>query len=75
MPRKGARLSPDAAERQREAIKSWHDKNTEVLKFSVRVRAGCQDAYRELAHRKGVSLTSLIRDYLNALCAEEGIDV
>ncbi len=75
MPRKGTKLSPDAQARQNAAVDAWHRENTEVIKFSVRVRKGCGEAYRELAQRRGVSLTALIRDYLNAECEKENISV
>lgn len=74
MPRKGAKLSQKAAERQKAAIKAWHEKNTEILKFTIRIRKGYAGAYRELAAARGESLTSIIRDYLNAECEKEGID-
>lgn len=75
MPRKGTKLTPDAQARQDAAIAAWHRENTEVIKFSVRVRKGCGAAYKELAKRRGVSLTSLIRDYLNSECEKENISV
>ena len=75
MPRKGTVLSEAAAQHQREATAAWHKEHTEVLKFAIRVRKDNADAYRQLAARRGVSLTSLIRDYLNAECQKDGIEV
>ena len=75
MPRKGTKLSPDAQARQDAAVDAWHKENTEILKFSVRVRKGCGAAYKELAKRRGCSLTALIRDYLNGECEKENISV
>lgn len=75
MPRKGVKVSPEAKAKNAAATAAWHKENTDVLKFSIRVRAGCSGAYRELAAKRGVSLTSLIRDYLNGECEKEGIDV
>lgn len=75
MPKKGTKLSEEAQARQKAATDAWHKENTEVIKFSIRVRSGCGGAYKELAARRGVSLTSLIRDYLNEQCQAEGIDV
>lgn len=75
MPRKGTKLSPDAQTRQNAAVDAWHKENTEVIKFSIRVRKDCAGAYKELAQRRGVSLTALIRDYLNSECSKENIQV
>lgn len=75
MPRRGTVLSPDAAERQALATREWHAENTELLKFTVRVPKGRRSAYRELAQARGESLTSIVKSYLDAQCAEHGINV
>jgi len=75
MPRKGVKMSPEAQARSDAAAAAWHKENTEVLKFSIRVKKGCGAAYKELAARRGKSLTGIIRDYLNSECAKEGIEV
>lgn len=71
MPRKGTILSPAAAERQAAAAAEWHAKHYENL--SVPLRKGKRDAYKELASKRGTSVSRLIQDYLDGLCAEEGI--
>ena len=75
MPRKGSKLSPEAQERQKAATEAWHRENTEVLKFSIRVKSGCSGAYKQLAAARGTSLTRIIKDYLDEQCRLEGIDV
>ena len=75
MPRKGTRLSPEAAEKQAAAVRAWHEEHTEIVKFSIRVNKGCSGAFRELARRRGQSLTAIVRDYLKSQCEAEGIDV
>ena len=68
MPRKGTVLSEDAAERQREAIKRWHEENTTTI--CIRVRKEKYTAYKELSKRTGKSLSSLIQDALDAMITE-----
>ena len=75
MPRRGTELSPEAAERNAAAISTWHKENSEVIKFSIRVPKGCAGSYRELARRRGQSLTGIIREYLNEECRKEGIEI
>ena len=75
MPRKGTKLSPEAQARQKASTEAWHRENTEVLKFSIRVRSGCSGAYKQLAAARGTSLTRIIKDYLDEQCRLEGIDV
>ena len=71
MPRKGTKLSEEAAQRQREAIRAWHKENTVAITF--RVRKEKQPLYKELAARRGVSLSKVIQDYLDAECEKDGI--
>ena len=75
MPRKGAKLSPEAQARQNAATEAWHRENTEVLKFSIRVRSGCSGAYKQLAAVRGTSLARIIKDYLDGECRKEGIKI
>lgn len=75
MPRRGAKLSPEAKEKNTAATAAWHAENTEVLKFSIRVRKNYAGAYRELARKRGRSLTGIIREYLDAECEKENIDL
>lgn len=75
MPRKGTKLSPEAQARQNAATEAWHRENTEVLKFTIRVRAGCAGAYKQLAAARGTSLAGIIKSYLDEQCRIEGIDV
>ena len=71
MPRKGTKLSPEAAERQQASIKAWHAENTEKIIFAV--RKGKREKYKALAACRGISLSKLIQDYLDAECESEGI--
>lgn len=75
MPRKGAKLSPDAQARQNAATAAWHKENTEIIKFSVRVKKGRSLAYRELAKKRGESLTGIVKAYLDGECQKENIEV
>lgn len=75
MPRRGSKLSPEAKKKNTAATAAWHAENTEILKFSIRVRKGRAGAYRELAARRGQSLTGIIREYLDAQCEKENIDL
>lgn len=45
--------------------------NTEAL--SIRVRREKAEAYRELASRRGQSLSSIVWQYLDGECEKEGI--
>ena len=65
-------LSEDAAKRQREAIKAWHAENTTKIIF--RVRKEKHPRYKELAARRGKSLSGLIQEYLDSECIKEGIE-
>lgn len=65
MPRKGVVLSPEAAARQAESIKKWQKENTTQL--CLRVRKEKTEAYKELAEKKGVSLSALIQNALDSM--------
>lgn len=71
MPRKGVKLSEEAAKKNAAASAAWHKKNTEAL--SIRVRREKAEAYRELASRRGQSLSSIVWQYLDAECEKKGI--
>lgn len=71
MPRKGAKLSPEAQARQDAASARWKLQHYENL--SVPLRKGKRAAYKELAHVRGVSLSALIQTYLDGECEREGI--
>ena len=73
MPRKGTKLSPDAAANQAEAIKRWKLENTENL--SICLRTGKRDAYKKLAAKRGTSVSALVQDYMDAQCRKEGIEL
>ena len=71
MPRKGIVLSEEAAAKNREAIKKWHSENTTKIIF--RVRKEKAPLYKELAARRGKSLSGLIQGYLDAECEKMGL--
>lgn len=73
MPRKGVNLSDEAKKNNVAAIRRWQKEHTEAL--SIRVRREKANAYRELAKRRGQSLSSLIWQYLDAECEKEGIPI
>lgn len=73
MPRKGAKLSPEAAAKQTAAVRRWHLENYENM--SVCLRKGKRDAYRRLADLRGSSVSKLIQDFLDAECEKEGISL
>ena len=72
MPRKGAKLSKEAQAKQTEAIRAWHKENTVAITF--RVRKEKQPRYKELAARRGMSLSGMIQAYLDGECEKEGIE-
>lgn len=63
MPRRGARLSPEAAQRQKEAIAEWHAKNYENL--SLPLKKGKRDAWKALAAARGESVSGMIQMYMD----------
>lgn len=71
MPRRGAKLSPEAAERQRQAIKSWQAEHT--VNVSIRWRKEDAARYKALAARRGMSFSGLLKEYLDAECEKEGL--
>ena len=64
MPRKGTKLSPEAAQKQRAAIAAWHGEKIENL--SIGLRKGKRAAYKQLAAARGTSVSSLIQTYMDA---------
>ena len=64
MPRKNARLSPEALARDRAYTAEWKKKNTVII--PLQVRKGERERYKQLAARRGVSLTRLILSLLDA---------
>lgn len=64
MPRKGAKLSPEAKAQQAEAIKAWKLANIENL--SIGLRRGKRDAYKRLAAARSTSVSAMIQDYMDA---------
>ena len=71
MPRKGAKLSPEAIKKNNEAIVRWKLEHTENL--SISLRKGKRDAYKQLAELRGTSVSSMIQTYMDAECRREGI--
>jgi hypothetical protein len=73
MPRKGTRLSPEAAARQNEAITRWKLEHTENL--SISLRKGKRDAYKRLAAARDTSVSAMIQDYMDAECAKSCVQL
>ena len=71
MPRKGTVLSPEAAQRQKDAIRAWQKENTTAL--SIRVRNENAEKYLELLRRRGCSLSGMVIAFLDAECEKEGL--
>lgn len=71
MPRKGTKLSPEAAEKQAAAIRAWQLENMQNL--SIALRKGKRDAYKQLAARRGTSVAGMIQAYMDEECRKEGI--
>ena len=65
MPRKGVKMSDAAIAKQNEAIKAWHKEHTVQLCFRFRKEKAA--AYKELAEKRGQSLSSLIQELLDNL--------
>lgn len=63
MPRKGAKLSTAAAERQTAAVEAYHAANYENL--SLHMRKGKRDAWKRLAEARGTSMSAMIQDYMD----------
>ena len=72
MPRKGTVLSETAKEKNRAAIKAWHDENTE--KLCIRIRKEKARRYKELASRRGKSLAGMFQELFDAEGEREGIE-
>ena len=73
MPRKGTQLSPEAVQRNNEAIARWKAENIENL--SIGLRKGKRDAYKRLAAARGTSVSAMIQSYMDAECRKSGIDI
>ena len=71
MPRAGTKETPETKAKTAEAIKAWHAENTTKIIF--RVRKEKHPRYKELAARRGKSLSGLIQEYLDGECEKEGI--
>lgn len=63
MPRRGAKLSPAAAQRQKEATAEWHAKNYQNL--SLPLKKGKRDAWKALAAARGQSVSGMIQTYMD----------
>lgn len=55
-------LSESAARKQREAQKKWHKEHLD--KLSICVPKGWRDRYNDLAKKRGISLSSIVSNYL-----------
>ena len=87
MPRKGAKLAEEAAKKNAAATGGSYKKVATMEEafdgadivypkswaLSIRVRREKAAAYRELASRRGQSLSSIVWQYLDAECEKEGI--
>ena len=73
MPRKGVKMSDAAKKKNAAAIRAWQKEHTESI--GIRVRKEKAAAYRELARRRGQSLSSLIWSHLDEECSKEGIPI
>ena len=63
MPRKGARLSPEAAAKQAEQIAAYHAEHYENL--SICLKKGKRDAYKRLAAARGESVSGMIQAFMD----------
>ena len=68
MPRKGVKMSPEALENQKQAIRRWQKEKTSVI--NVRCRNEKYAEYKALAERMGKPLATLIKQCLDELIAE-----
>ena len=73
MPRRGAKLSPDAVKSNNEAIARWKAENIDNL--SIGLRKGKRDAYKRLAAVRGTSVSSMIQTYMDEECRKQGIEL
>lgn len=60
---------PETLEKQARAQKEWHAKHTEYL--NIGLRKGQRNRYRMLSERKGVSLASIVKTFLDEACEKE----
>lgn len=64
MPRKGANLSPEAKKKNQKAITAWKIENMENL--SIGLRKGKREKYKRLAAARGLSVSGMIQQYMDA---------
>lgn len=64
MPRKGTNLSPEAKEKNQKAITAWKIENMENL--SIGLRKGKREKYKRLAAARGLSVSGMIQQYMDA---------
>lgn len=69
MPRKGTKLSPEAAARQAAGIARWKKENIETI--NVQVHKGERQKYHDLARSRGTTLSRMILDYLDGELEKE----
>lgn len=72
MPRKGAKLSPEAQQKQREAISRW--KMEHMASVTVTVRRERAELYKALAAKRGTTLRAMIVGYLDGELQAEGME-
>lgn len=63
------KLSDAAKERQYDAQRKWHKKNTEYI--NIGLRKGTRSRYNLLAEHRGVSLSSIVKECLDKECERE----
>ena len=60
-------------EAQKNATVKYMKENLEIVSF--RVKKGKRKAYKELATKKNVSLSSILEEYLDKECEKENIEI
>ena len=63
MPRKGTKLSPEAAKRQAESIAAYHAEH--YINLSLSIRKEKREAYKRLAAARGESVSGMIQKYMD----------
>ena len=64
MPRKGTKLSPEAAKRQAESIAAYHAEH--YANLSLHLLKKKREAYKRLADARGESVSGMIQRYMDA---------
>jgi len=64
MPRKGAKLSPEAAANQAAAVAAYHAEHYENL--SLHLKKGKREAWKKLAEARGENVSGMIQAYMDA---------